>query len=104
MMAPVNLLFLGGALFFGGLVISGFAFVPGTSIAVIGVVLMVVHAVQKRRDPYSLSALHELDEQEEVRRLREQMGKPGSEDVVCPHCMNVYPAELPVCPNCQRSA
>jgi len=104
MNSSVNLLFLGGALFFGGLVVSGFAFVPGTSLAVVGVALMVWHVLQQRRDPYSLTALHELEEKEEVRRLRESTGKAGTEAVVCPHCMNVYSAEMPVCPNCQRSA
>lgn len=104
MNTSVNLLFLGGAMFFSGIVIASFAFVPGTALAAVGVVMMVVHALQRRRDPYSLSALQELEEKEEVRRLREEMGKPGDDAVVCPHCMNVYPSELPVCPNCNRSS
>lgn len=100
MTPSVNLLFLGGALFFGGVVVAGFAFAPGVMIAVGGVVMMVVHFVKSRRDPYSLADLRELEERAEADRLREAMGRAEGDGVMCPQCFTVFNADLPSCPNC----
>lgn len=101
-MQKVNLLFLGGAMFFGGLVLSGITFHLGIAISVAGVVLMGYHLTSQRRDPYSLSALKELEEKEEARHLRESTGRVEGDSVLCPGCMEVYHSDLPVCPHCRR--
>lgn len=101
-MQKVNLLYLGGAMFFGGLVLSGIAFHLGIAISVAGVSLMGYHLTSQWRDPYSLSALKDLEEKEEARQLRESMGRVDGDSVLCPGCMEVYHADLPVCPYCRR--
>lgn len=100
MTPPVNLLYLGGALFFGGVVVATFAFVPGVVIAVGGVATMVAHYVKSRRDPYSLATLQEIEERAEADRLREATGRAEGDGVMCPRCFTVFDAHLPSCPNC----
>lgn len=102
MIDGVNKLFLGGALFFGGLAIAVMEFNIGIGVSVFGVGLMVAHFVLLRKDPYSLDALRRVEEREEVRRLRESIGRHTGESAVCPACMEVYDVELGVCPNCNQ--
>jgi len=101
-MQKVNLLFLGGAMFFGGLVLAGFMFAIGIVIAVAGVATMAYHLIVQRQDPYSLQSLRDFEEKQEVDRIREEMGRVEDDSVLCPGCMEVYHSDLPVCPHCRR--
>lgn len=54
-----------------------------------------------RTDPYSLAALHRLDD--EPAPLAEETDLGEAEQVLCPGCYQAYGGWLPVCPHCGRA-
>lgn len=59
----------------------------------------VAHGVRKRRDPYDLQTLKDLDEREELRNL-DVPDVEGIDQVHCMCCMRVYDIKYPTCPHC----
>jgi hypothetical protein len=78
-----------------GLIVSGLLFGLAAARALAGVV--------RRRDPYSLELLREMDEQARDPLPELEEIDPGDEAVSCPSCGSVYPAEYGLCPECGRS-
>ena len=75
---------------------------------VLGAVSMVIGAgtglaplLLRRKDPYDLSKLKEIQEKDELRAAEATMIEPDAE-TVCPSCFESYSSRLPACPRCGR--
>jgi hypothetical protein len=56
----------------------------------------------RARDPYDLSELRRIHEEEEMQEAMEYDVAGDASEAVCPHCGNVYTATYPLCPECGR--
>ncbi|HMS55153.1 MAG TPA: hypothetical protein PKA27_07095 [Fimbriimonadaceae bacterium] len=57
-----------------------------------------------RRDPYSLQALQETHEREEIRSLIDAQEKVLDGPVVCLHCGTEFDSSRSICPRCGARA
>jgi rubrerythrin len=79
-------------------VLQGFAL----GMMVFGAIATSIYALGRwrKRDPYDLGALREVQERETVRALLDEETPPDSNTVVCRNCGACYSAHIGVCPEC----
>lgn len=76
-------------------------FIAGTGCCVYCLMFFGFIRLKRELDPYDLRKLRELHDKTEARSL-EVPDVHEAVGVLCPHCMELYDARLPVCPRCGR--
>jgi hypothetical protein len=54
------------------------------------------------RDPYDLTALKQLHEDEELAALDPDFESVVFDSFLCPHCDTIYSNDFPICPKCRQ--
>lgn len=79
-----------------------FAVLCLTGVALAGMVRTLLSSTHSQRDAYDLAELRRLEENEELRRIREDITAPAVEQSFCIHCGEVYDPRFGACPHCKR--